>query len=350
VSHENGTPPEAAIDSHAEESASNAPPLPAPVQAVVLAPRPPAEREVLMPLDPEQVVEGMRQYQQLLRGLLEPSDWQIEDKDGRPLERPFLKKSGWRKITRALTSASSASTRGSSATRTARRCAPRSGSGPWPRTASSATATATARPTKAASEAGRGARSSRTTCAPPPRHGLRTAPSPTWSGWGRSRPRRSPRPARRRSTPRRSPPAPPPPLSSPAWRSRPWRGCSATASPTRRGPGGSASGSPPTTAICRWPWAARCATRPRRLGTRGRPVAVAKRTRGRSGRRTGHSRRAGLAVGRRRVGVLAQKGRYGATSSRLRQRLSVARAQSSGSRRSSSPNSDSCSSARSAAG
>jgi hypothetical protein len=120
--------------------------------------------------------------------------------------------------------------------------------------------------------------------------------------------------------------------------------------PDPQGPGGSASGSPPTTAICRWPWAARCATRPRRLGTRGRPVAVAKRTRGRSGRRTGHSRRAGLAVGRRRVGVLAQKGRYGATSSRLRQRLSVARAQSSGSRRSSSPNSDSCSSARSAAG
>ena len=71
-------------------------------QALALAARPPAEREVLMPLDPEQVVEGMRQYQQLLRDLLEPSDWQTEDKNGNPLERPFLKKSGWRKIARAF--------------------------------------------------------------------------------------------------------------------------------------------------------------------------------------------------------------------------------------------------------
>ncbi|MGH2716017.1 MAG: hypothetical protein ACRDM7_19470 [Thermoleophilaceae bacterium] len=55
-----------------------------------------------MPLDPEQVVEGMRQYQRLPRDLLEPSDWQTEDKEGRPLERPFLKKSGWRKIARAF--------------------------------------------------------------------------------------------------------------------------------------------------------------------------------------------------------------------------------------------------------
>jgi hypothetical protein len=69
---------------------------------LTLAARPPAEREVLMPLDPEQVVEGMRQYQQLLRDLLEPSDWQTEDKNGNPLERPFLKKSGWRKIARAF--------------------------------------------------------------------------------------------------------------------------------------------------------------------------------------------------------------------------------------------------------
>ncbi|MGH2824827.1 MAG: hypothetical protein ACRDLY_17765 [Thermoleophilaceae bacterium] len=69
---------------------------------MALAPRPPAEREVLMPLDPEQVVEGMRQYQRLPRDLLEPSDWQTEDKEGRPLERPFLKKSGWRKIARAF--------------------------------------------------------------------------------------------------------------------------------------------------------------------------------------------------------------------------------------------------------
>jgi hypothetical protein len=102
VSEENGTPPEAAIDSHAEEITSEPQPLSPPAQALALAPRPPAEREVLMPLDPEQVVEGMRQYQQLLRDLLEPSDWQTEDKEGRPLERPFLKKSGWRKIARAF--------------------------------------------------------------------------------------------------------------------------------------------------------------------------------------------------------------------------------------------------------
>ena len=55
-----------------------------------------------MPLDPSQVVEGMRLYQQLLKDLLEPSDWQTHDKQGRPLERPFLKKSGWRKIARAF--------------------------------------------------------------------------------------------------------------------------------------------------------------------------------------------------------------------------------------------------------
>jgi hypothetical protein len=102
VSHENGPPPEAAIDSHAEEIPSEPGPLPPPAQAVALAPRAPAEREVLMPLDPAQVVEGMRQYQQLLRDLLEPSDWQTEDKNGNPLERPFLKKSGWRKIARAF--------------------------------------------------------------------------------------------------------------------------------------------------------------------------------------------------------------------------------------------------------
>jgi hypothetical protein len=55
-----------------------------------------------MPLDPERVVEGMRQYQRLLRDLLEPSDWQTEDKNANQLERPFLKKSGWRKIARAF--------------------------------------------------------------------------------------------------------------------------------------------------------------------------------------------------------------------------------------------------------
>jgi hypothetical protein len=102
VSNDNGTPPEAAIDSNAEEIPSEPQPIAPTGAELALAPRPPAEREVLMPLDPEQVVEGMRQYQRLLRDLLEPSDWQTEDKEGRPLERPFLKKSGWRKIARAF--------------------------------------------------------------------------------------------------------------------------------------------------------------------------------------------------------------------------------------------------------
>ena len=99
---DNGPPPEAAIDSNAEEIPTEPQPIPLANTGLALAPRPPAEREVLMPLDPQQVVEGMRLYQQLLRDLLEPSDWQTEDKHGRPLERPFLKKSGWRKISRAF--------------------------------------------------------------------------------------------------------------------------------------------------------------------------------------------------------------------------------------------------------
>ena len=55
-----------------------------------------------MPLPAEQVVEGMRAYQKLLKELLEPSDWQTHDKDGNRLPKPFLKKSGWRKISRAF--------------------------------------------------------------------------------------------------------------------------------------------------------------------------------------------------------------------------------------------------------
>ena len=55
-----------------------------------------------MPLAAEEVVEGMRAYQRLLRDLLEPSDWQTHDKHGNALEKPFLKKSGWRKIARAF--------------------------------------------------------------------------------------------------------------------------------------------------------------------------------------------------------------------------------------------------------
>jgi hypothetical protein len=102
MSQDNGTPPEAAIEADAEEITGKPEPLAIAPNAVALAPRPPAEREVLMPLDPERVVEGMRQYQRLLRDLLEPSDWQTEDKNGNQLERPFLKKSGWRKIARAF--------------------------------------------------------------------------------------------------------------------------------------------------------------------------------------------------------------------------------------------------------
>jgi hypothetical protein len=102
VSQENGTQPEAAIEGHADEIPTESHPMAPTAPAAALALRPPADREVLMPLDPEQVVEGMRQYQRLLRDLLEPSDWQTEDKDGRALERPFLKKSGWRKIARAF--------------------------------------------------------------------------------------------------------------------------------------------------------------------------------------------------------------------------------------------------------
>jgi hypothetical protein len=102
VSDQDGALPDAAIDADADETSSEPRPAPLAAHGATLAPRPPAEREVLMPLDPERVVEGMRQYQRLLRDLFEPSDWQTEDKNGNPLERPFLKKSGWRKIARAF--------------------------------------------------------------------------------------------------------------------------------------------------------------------------------------------------------------------------------------------------------
>jgi hypothetical protein len=102
MSQDNVPSREAVIDGHAEEISSERPPAAPQANALTLAPRPPAEREVLMPLDPDRVVEGMRQYQRLLRDLLEPSDWQSEDKSGNRLARPFLKKSGWRKIARAF--------------------------------------------------------------------------------------------------------------------------------------------------------------------------------------------------------------------------------------------------------
>ena len=53
-------------------------------------------REVLMPMDTEQVVEGMQAYQDLLPKLLDRSDYQGTGSDA------FVKKSGWRKIARAF--------------------------------------------------------------------------------------------------------------------------------------------------------------------------------------------------------------------------------------------------------
>jgi len=59
-------------------------------------------REALVPLDADQVIEGMQAYQDLLPRLLADSDYQAagRDKDGRP--KRFVKKSGWRKIARAF--------------------------------------------------------------------------------------------------------------------------------------------------------------------------------------------------------------------------------------------------------
>lgn len=58
--------------------------------------RPPGN-EVLMPLDTEQVVAGMKAYQEMLPKLLDESDWQDAGRGER-----FVKKSGWRKIARAF--------------------------------------------------------------------------------------------------------------------------------------------------------------------------------------------------------------------------------------------------------
>ena len=84
----------------AESDANQEQEAPAPAGGELV--RLPRAEGALMPLPAEQVVEGMRAYQRLLKELLEPSDWQTHDKQGRPLDKPFLKKSGWRKIARAF--------------------------------------------------------------------------------------------------------------------------------------------------------------------------------------------------------------------------------------------------------
>jgi hypothetical protein len=75
------------------------PPEPPPVERrAELALRPPATTQVLMPMDVDQVVQGMAAYQSLLPKLLDESDYQ-----GRVGSRDrFVKKSGWRKIARAF--------------------------------------------------------------------------------------------------------------------------------------------------------------------------------------------------------------------------------------------------------
>jgi hypothetical protein len=59
-------------------------------------PTEPPGREVLMPADASQVIEGMKAYQSLLHELLDDTDWQSTG-EGR-----FPKKSAWRKIARAF--------------------------------------------------------------------------------------------------------------------------------------------------------------------------------------------------------------------------------------------------------
>jgi hypothetical protein len=86
-----------------EETTVTEPDAPQPeVQSTALEVRP-ASREVLMPLDTEQVVQGMKAYQDLLPKLLDESDYQdagFDKKTGK--KRKFVKKSGWRKIARAF--------------------------------------------------------------------------------------------------------------------------------------------------------------------------------------------------------------------------------------------------------
>lgn len=76
-----------------------------PGAALVRAPT----REVLMPADAAQVVEGFRAYQQLMQDLLDPTDWQQTTETepdpqhpGRTRRKRFPKKSAYRKISRAF--------------------------------------------------------------------------------------------------------------------------------------------------------------------------------------------------------------------------------------------------------
>jgi hypothetical protein len=64
---------------------------------VVVAPRAAPGREALTPLATDQVVAGMKAYQQLLPQLLDASDYQRAEGG-----KTFVKKSGWRKIARAF--------------------------------------------------------------------------------------------------------------------------------------------------------------------------------------------------------------------------------------------------------
>lgn len=76
-------PPEPVVDAEVVETSA------------ALVERP--SREVLMPLDPDQVVEGMTKYQELLPRLLDDTDYQSAERG-----KKFVKKSGWRKIARAF--------------------------------------------------------------------------------------------------------------------------------------------------------------------------------------------------------------------------------------------------------
>jgi hypothetical protein len=55
-------------------------------------------RAPLLPMAPEQAKRAMAEFQALTAAMLEPTDWQSEDQNGRRLPKPFVKRSGWRKV------------------------------------------------------------------------------------------------------------------------------------------------------------------------------------------------------------------------------------------------------------